>query len=60
MAKQKTASPETGGDTIYASTGLRDASVPARPIPARVDDDGTPASNGLPPGYGPGRGVRIK
>ena len=45
---------------LYGAMGLRDASIPAQPIPHELDKHGDPVKSTMPPGYEPGRGVRIK
>lgn len=45
---------------LYDTMGLRDASIPAQPIPHELDEHGDPLKATLPSGYEPGRGARIK
>lgn len=43
---------------LYGAMGLRDASIPAQPIPQAFDGHGDPVKSNLPPGYEPGRRLR--
>ncbi len=44
---------------LYSAMGLRDADLPAKPLPSREDENGDPVKSTMPPGYEAGRGVRF-
>ncbi len=44
---------------LYGAMGFRAEGQRADPIPQDVDENGEPVKSTLPPGYEPGRGVRI-
>jgi hypothetical protein len=60
VAGQRLPDVEAVPPQFYGAMGLRDTSIPAKPIPQTVDEHGDPVPPSMPAGYEPSRGVRIK
>lgn len=60
VAGQRLPDVEAVPAQFYGAMGLRDASIPAKPVPKALDENGDPVPSSMPAGYEPARGVRIK